>query len=62
MSGVGEFLVAEAHKRGMYMFVDTDGLLKYYPPRLMTKGFLDLINRNYDKVLNFIVTEAVTTE
>lgn len=57
---VGETLVECARKRGMVLFVDTDGIVKYYPANKMGKGFLRLINSRYHFVRDWIITDAVS--
>jgi hypothetical protein len=59
--GVGEYLVRQAMKRGMVVFVDTDGVVKYYPESRMSQGFLRLLNSKYHYVKHFLIMDAVST-
>ena len=59
--GVGEYLVTSANRRGLVLFVDTDGVVKYYPEKMMSKGFLQLLNSKYQHVKNFLIMDAVST-
>lgn len=46
----------------MILFVDADSIVKYYPDYNMSDAFLQLLNRNYERVKYWLITEAVTTE
>jgi hypothetical protein len=58
----GQSLVRLANRRGMIVFVDTDGALKLYPRRFATREFLDILEANYWRVLHYLIADAVTSE
>lgn len=60
-AGVGEYLVYQANRRGLVLFVDTDRVVKYYPEKKMTKGFLDLLTRYYQHVKQFLLLDTIST-
>lgn len=62
MAGVGETLAREALKRGMLLFIDADGDLKYFAWRGMSPGFRRLLLQHHTQLRDWLVTDAVTIE
>lgn len=62
MAGVGETLVREANRRGLFVFVDVDGLLYYNPAERMTEGFRRLLAKHAKYIKAWLITDAITIE
>jgi hypothetical protein len=60
--GTGAALVRSANRRGLLVFVDTDGAVKCYPRRLMSDEFMEHLGLHYHELRHFLIADAVTIE
>lgn len=62
MGSIGGFLVRVANRRGIFMFVDTEGGVRFYPKSRMDVQLRRLLLLHREKVKAWLISDAVTVE
>lgn len=62
MAGIAETLIRETNRRGIVMFVNTNGRVAYFPKRLMSSRFLRLLESQSSRIKAWLIADAITAE